>query len=95
MQGIDEEIARFFEEGMQEVKREMERVGEIAVQHNIENGDYKNRTGNLRRSNYYRVEESGLEIGNSADYAADVEARGYMVCSEGALLAEQMLNAGK
>lgn len=95
MQEIDNEIDQFLREGVQEVMAEMDRVGRIAVEHNIEAGDYKNRTGNLRRSNYYEVDEEGLTIGNSADYASNVEARGYMVCSEGALLAEQMLNAGE
>lgn len=94
MRGIDAEIDQFFQEGINEVMSEMERAGQAAVQHNVENGDYKNRTGRLRRSNYYRVNVEGLEIGNSAPYASDVESRGYMVCSEGALLAEQMLNAG-
>ena len=94
MRGIESEIEQFLRDGMEEVKREMSRAGEIAVQHNIEYGDYRNRTGNLRRSNYYRVDESGLIVGNSADYAGDVEARGYMVCSGGALLAEQILNNG-
>jgi len=94
MRGIDAEIDQFFQEGINEVMSEMERAGQAAVQHNVENGDYKNRTGRLRRSNYYRVSPEELEIGNSAPYASDVESRGYMVCSEGALLAEQMLNAG-
>lgn len=95
MSEFDAEIDRFFQEGMDELMDEMSRIGEIAVRHNIEEGDYRNRTGNLRRSNYYSVDENGLTIGNSAHYAGDVEARGYMVCSEGALIAEQMLNAGK
>lgn len=94
MQGINAEIEQFFRDGVRDVMQEMSRVGEIAVQHNIEHGDYKNRTGHLRQSNFYEVDEMGLTIGNSADYAEEVEARGYMVCSEGALLAEQMLNAG-
>lgn len=94
MQEISAEIDQFFQEGVRDVMNEMSRVGQIAVQHNIEHGDYKNRTWHLRRSNYYDVDETGLTIGNSADYASEVEARGYMVCSEGALLAEQMLNAG-
>ena len=94
MQEIDSEIDQFMQDGMREVMERMELAGQMAVRHNIEYGDYKNRTGNLRRSNYYEVDESGLTIGNSADYAADVEARGYMVCSEGALLAEKILNNG-
>ena len=93
MSEISSEINDYFKEGIREVMAEMERAGEAAVQHNIEAGNYQNRTGNLRRSNYYSVDESGLTVGNSADYASHVEAKGYMVCSEGALLAEQMLNA--
>lgn len=94
MQDINAEIEQFIQDGIREVMDEMARAGEAGVRHNIENGNYRNRTWNLRRSNFYSVDEDGLTVGNSADYAADVEARGYMVCSEGALLAEQMLNAG-
>ena len=71
---------------------EMRKAGEAAVEYNKEHGDYRNRTGHLRASNYYEVDESGLTVGNSAEYAGYVEARGYMVCSEGALLAERILN---
>ena len=67
-------------------------AGEKAVEYNKRNGNYRNRKGNLRRSNYYEVSEDGLIVGNSAEYAGDVEARGYMVSSEGALLAERILN---
>ena len=94
MQGIDAEIEQFFQEGIQQVKDRMAEVGEIAVEYNKTHGNYKNRTGNLRRSNYFKVDDDYLTIGNSADYASNVEARGYMVCSDGALLAEQMLNDG-
>ena len=94
MQGIEAEIDQFFRDGVSDVMHAMEKAGEAGVAHNIKNGNYRNRSGRLRRSNYYKVDEEGLEVGNSADYASDVEARGYMVCSEGALLAEQILNAG-
>ena len=67
-------------------------AGQAAVAHNIIHGDYRDRTGNLRRSNYYKVDDDGLTVGNSADYADNVESKGYMVCSEGALLAEKILN---
>ena len=92
MQGLDAEIERFLEQGRRDVMDAMRKAGEQAVAYNIENGDYRNRTGNLRRSNFYEVAEDGLVIGNSADYASDVEARGYMVCTGGALLAERLLN---
>lgn len=92
MQGFDEDVARFLEEGKREVMEAMEKAGQAAVDYNVDNGSYKNRTGHLRASNYYKVDEEGLEVGNSADYAGGVEAMGYMVCSEGALIAERMLN---
>ena len=94
MQEIDSEIDEFIRQGMEEVKALERAAGEAAVQYNIARGDYKNRTGNLRQSNYYEVDDEGLIVGNHADYAGFVESKGYMVCSEGALLAEQMLNAG-
>lgn len=78
----------------EDVYRRMEAAGEAADEYNVENGDYRNRTGHLRASNFHRVEEDSLVVGNSADYAEYVESRGYMVCSGGALLAEQMLNNG-
>lgn len=92
MRDFDADVESFIREGMEEVREAMQRAGEQAVEYNVEHGDYRNRTGHLRASNYYEVDEEGLTVGNSADYAGDVEARGYMVCSEGALLAERLLN---
>ena len=89
---LDSDVERFLEEGMEEVREAMRQAGEQAVEYNVKNGDYRDRTGNLRASNYYEVDDDGLTVGNSADYAEDVEARGYMVSSGGALLAEQLLN---
>ena len=87
-----DEIDSFIDQIYDEVYEKMELAGLAAVAHNVLNGDYRDRTGNLRASNYYEVEDDGLTIGNSADYAEAVEAKGYMVCSEGALLAEKLLN---
>lgn len=92
MSDFDAEVDRFFSEVEEEVKDAMEEAGKAAVEYNKENGDYHDRTGHLRESNYYEVHKDGLVVGNRADYAEDVEARGYMVCSGGALLAERMLN---
>lgn len=92
MPDFDAAVSAFLKEGMDEVKARMRAAGEAAVAHNVERGNYRNRTGRLRASNYYRVEDDGLVVGNSAEYAGFVEARGYMVCSEGALLAERLLD---
>ena len=85
------DVERFLREGYNEVQKAMQEAGEAAVEYNIENGDYHDRTGHLRSSNYYEVDEDKLVVGNRADYATDVESRGYMVCSGGALLAESIL----
>ena len=95
MPDFDSAVSSFLREGMDEVEARMRAAGERAVEYNKEQGNYRNRTGNLRASNYYEVGEEGLVVGNKAEYASDVEARGYMVCSEGALLAERLLNGNE
>lgn len=92
MRDFDKEVDSFICQGMDEVLDAMREAGEAAVSYNRENGDYRNRTGRLRASNFYEVDQERLVVGNSAPYASDVEARGYMVCSGGALLAEMMLD---
>lgn len=89
---MQDEIQEFIDQIYDEVNLKMHIAGQAAVAHNIIHGDYRDRTGNLRRSNYYKVDDDGLTVGNSADYADNVESKGYMVCSEGALLAEKILN---
>lgn len=73
------------------VKAEMVVVGEEYVQEAQQEGNYQDRTGHLRASNYYQVEDDGLELGNRADYASNVEAKGYEVSSTFALRAEAKL----
>lgn len=79
-----------------EAAARLDEAGESAVAYNKEFGSYRDRTGNLRRSNFHRVRRSGyrliLSVGNSADYAEAVESRGYMVVTGGALLAHKMLD---
>ena len=86
MSGLDDEIERFFTESRREVKAYLEDLGERAVQANVAEGDYQNRTGNLRRSNYYEATEEGLVLGNSAWYASEVESKGYNVIDSGVKL---------
>lgn len=85
------DVNRFFERAKKEVMSEMDRVGRKAVSYAKATGDYEDHTGNLRASNAYEVTEEGLKIMNTADYAAYVESKGYTVCSEAALFAEQQL----
>ena len=86
-----DERNEFFERGMAEIRQAMAEAGQAGVDYNIENGDYHDVTGNLRRSNFYEVTDEGLRVGNRADYASDVEARGRMVSSGGVLYAYQIL----
>lgn len=79
--GIVSEFDKAFALKRQEVKRHFEKIGAEAVEHAKRSGNYRNRTGNLRRSNRYHATESTLTIENTADYASDVEARGYNVLS--------------
>ena len=85
------DIASFINEAENEIEDKLERVGEEAVAYDKEHGSYQNRTGNLRRSNKYKVDEEGLTLYNDADYAADVEKRGYEVLSGAVLFAEKRL----
>jgi len=86
MSELDKEIEKFFAESRQEVKRYFERLGQKAVEANISDGDYKNRTYNLRRRNFFRADEDSLTIGNSAHYASEVESKGYNVIDSGVKL---------
>ena len=83
MSELENEIEKFFAEGRQEVKRYFEDLGQRSVEANVAEGDYQNRTGNLRRSNYYEASEDELILGNRADYASEVESRGYNVIDSG------------
>lgn len=74
-----------------EIDSRLSRVGREAVEYAKEHGDYQNRTGNLRRSNKYKVDDEGLTLYNDADYASNVEQRGYDVLSGAALFAEKRL----
>lgn len=74
-----------------EITEIIDSVGQEAVAYAVAYGSYKNRTGNLRRSNKYKVESDGLLLHNDADYASHVEQRGYDVLSGAALFAERRL----
>lgn len=80
---IKDEIEAFFAQCEREVDTLLDRIGSEAVEQNKANGNYRNRTGNLRRSNYHKVQDHTLVLGNKADYATDVSARGYDVIDSG------------
>ena len=86
MSELDREIEHFFTEAKREVKEYLEDLGQRAEEANIREGDYQNRTGNLRRSNYHEADEDGLTLGNSAGYASEVESKGYNVIDSGVKL---------
>lgn len=80
-----------FDACKRDVMKEMAVVGQEFVEDAVNEGNYHDVTGHLRASNYYEVHEDGLELGNKADYASKVEARGLEVCSTFALRAEAKL----
>lgn len=53
--------------------------------------DYQDRTGTLRQSNEYEVDETGLTLKNETEYASYVEAKEFDVLSGAALEAERIL----
>lgn len=85
------DVDGFFRQGYAEVKAVEDKVGKEAVDYAVEHGSYQNRTGTLRKSNKYSVEDDGLVIRNDAEYASYVESRGYEVSTGAALLAERRL----
>lgn len=86
MSELENEIEKFFADAKREVKDYLEDLGQRAEEANIREGDYQNRTGNLRRSNYHEADEDGLTLGNRADYASEVESKGYNVIDSGVKL---------
>lgn len=85
------DVDSFFEQGYTEVKAVEEKVGKEAVNYAIEHGSYQNRTGTLRKSNKYSVQDDGLELRNEAEYASFVESKGYEVLTGAVLFAEKRL----
>lgn len=90
---FDSEMEAFFNQIDREVDKFLENVGKEAVELNKKNGNYRNRTGKLRRSNYYKVKDHTLEIGNSAEYASKVSSRGYDVIDSGIQYARERVDA--
>ena len=82
---IKDEINAFFAQGEREIDEFLDTLGKTAVELDKANGNYRNRTGNLRRSNYSNVHDHTLTIGNKAEYASDVSSRGYDVIDSGIL----------
>ena len=85
------DVDSFFEQGYAEVKAVEERVVKESGEYAIKNCSYQNRTGTLRKSNKYSVEDDGLVIRNDAEYASHVESKGYEVSTGAALFAERRL----
>lgn len=87
------------EKALESLKREVveteAEVGELAVDYARQNGNYRNRTGMLRKSNRHEEDENALTLINDAaspkgyNYASNVESKGYDVLSGAALFAER------
>ena len=84
-----EALDEFISECESEIHQKLTELGEEGVAYAVENGEYHNVTGNLRRSNKYDVDGTKLRLYNSAPYASEVEARGLDVISGAILYTEE------
>lgn len=86
------DVDRFFRNADSQIRSRVEAVGREAVDYAVQNGTYRDVTGNLRASNHYEVDDDGnLRLYNSAPYASEVSARGHDVIEGAALFAEARL----
>lgn len=85
------DVEQFFNDGEWEVEKVMIDAGDAAVKDAEESGTYQDHTLVLRTSNKYDVDEDGLTLKNTAEYASYVEAKGFEVLSGAALRAEKNL----
>lgn len=85
------DVEKYFEDGKWEVQKAMIDVGDAAVKDSEENGTYQDHTLTLRTSNAFDVDEDGLALQNTTEYASYVEAKGFEVLSGAALRAEKKL----
>ncbi len=86
MSDLDREIEKFFADGRREVREYLDDLGQRAEDANVAEGDYKDHTYHLRRSNYHEATEDELILGNRAEYASEVESKGYNVIDSGVKL---------
>lgn len=85
------DVKRFLSNEEWEVQKKMIDVGDEVVKNAEEIGNYQDHTLTLRTSNEFDVDETGLTLRNTAEYASFVESKGFEVLSGSALLAEKRL----
>ncbi len=91
------DVDEFFQKGMREVEQVERRRAQEAVDYAKRTGTYQDKTGTLRNSNKFEVDESGVALYNDAqspegyNYASNVESKGYEVLSGAALYLEKKL----
>lgn len=91
------DVDKVFQQLKKEVREAMTEVGKESVEYAKQHGNYKNRTGTLRKSNRYEISDKALTLINDAaspkgyNYASNVEDKGYDVLSGAALYAESEL----
>lgn len=91
------DVDEFFQKGMREVEQVEKARAQEAVDYAKQIGTYQDRTGTLRNSNKFEVDESGITLYNDAqspqghNYASNVESKGYDVLSGAALYLEKKL----
>lgn len=89
------DFEKFIMTGKKEVMNKEQEIADNSVKHAVETGNYQDRTGKLRKSNKYKIDESGITLYNDAEnqygtkYASFVETKGFTVLSSAALKAEK------
>lgn len=63
------------------VKQVFSSEAALAIEDAKQSGNYRNRTGRLRSSNRYEATSDKVVLINDAEYASNVEAKGYEVLS--------------
>jgi len=88
------DVDAFFDKGKAELVADLHTIGKDAVINCKRDGNYQDRTGNLRAANKYEVEsqaEISLTLKNEKEYASYVEAKGFNVQSMAQLEIERKL----
>ncbi len=89
------DVDSWFDDEKSSVLAKEREIGEEAVRYAKDNGNYKDHTGHLRKSNDSEVDDEGILLKNEAEspkgypYASNVESKGFDVLSSAALNAEK------
>lgn len=85
-----EDVEDFISKGKAQVADMLEKIASEGEALNRASTGYHDVTGNLRASNWHTSSPDGIELGNSAPYASDVQRRGNVVADGITLVAARI-----